>query len=65
MRDDGRRCEGKENRAKECYTLDFAAVRVRACEDRLEDTGEVERVERRRERRGDDGTGFRKVIFRC
>lgn len=50
---------------EEIYTLDFTGVGIRSREDRLEDTGEVERVERRRERGGNDRAGFGEVLFRC
>lgn len=63
--DDSRRRKCEEYCAKKCNALHFAAVGVRAREDRLEDTGEVERVERRCKRRGDDRTGLREVLFCC
>jgi hypothetical protein len=49
-----RRREGDLDGAEEGDALDFAGVRVGACEDGLEDTGKVERVEGRRERARDD-----------
>jgi hypothetical protein len=57
------RGEGEENGAEEGYALDIAGVWVGACEDWLEDGGEVEGVEGRGEGAGDDGASFWEVVF--
>jgi hypothetical protein len=51
-----RRRECDLDGAEEGDALDFAGMRVGACEDGLEDAREVERVEGRREGARDDGT---------
>lgn len=64
LRNDRGRCECEEDCAKKCDALDFAAVRVRAREDGLEDSREIKRIERGRERGGDDCTSLGGVLLR-
>ena len=54
--------EGEEDGAEEGYALDFARVRIGACEDGLEDAGEVEGVKGAGEGAGDDAAGAGEVV---
>jgi hypothetical protein len=63
LRNDCGRRECEKNRAEKRDALDFAAVWVRAREDGLEDACEVERIERGRERGGNDRASLRSVLL--
>lgn len=58
-----RRREGEQDGTEEGYAFDLALVRVRACEDWLEDGCEIEGVERRGKGRSDDGARLGQIVL--
>lgn len=62
-RGDRGRGEGEQDGAEEGYAFYKAGMGVGAREDGLEDAGEVERIEGRGERRGDDCTSGGEVFL--
>lgn len=61
---DGRMGKGEEDGAEEAYRLDLLRSGVRASEDGVEDSCEVEGIERAREAAGYYGAFVRKLVLR-